>query len=409
MYYYEENGQCFAACQPLPLTAAEGASGQPVFLFRRGPESGRAAFSAVSLSQLTAAEEDVSWLDSRRISVTQAPPIEAAEWIARGLRAVNFDHPRWREMAAWQPTQGKKRVHILAIGDVGSTIAVGLKLLGGDTVSAIGICDINEAATKRWEFELNQVTLPWRYDAMPPVEIVPQERLFDCDAFLFVASKGIPAVGSGVKDVRMAQFEANRGLVELYARKARDARFRGLFCVISDPVDPLCKAAYLASNQGPDGQWDGQGLRAEQIQGFGLGVMNARAAYFAKQDPRFRSFLLDGRSYGPHGQGLVIANSLSHYDDGLSRELTELVATANLRIRELGFKPYVAPAISSGAMQLLLTLRRSWHCSSVALGGIWFGVRNRLTAAGLEIETASLPTPLFERLRETQTLLREII
>lgn len=116
--------------------------------------------------------------------------------------------------------------------------------------------------------------------------------------------------------------------------------------------------------------------------------MNARAAYFAKQDPRFRSFLLDGRSYGPHGQGLVIANSLSHYDDGLSRELTELVATANLRIRELGFKPYVAPAISSGAMQLLLTLRRSWHCSSVALGGIWFGVRNRLTAAGLEIETA---------------------
>ena len=172
---------------------------------------------------------------------------------------------------------------------------------------------------------------------------------------------------------------------------------------------PLCKAAYLASNQGPDAQWDGQGLRAEQIQGFGLGVMNARAAYFAKQDPRFRSFLLDGRSYGPHGQGLVIANSLSHYDDGLSRELTELVATANLRIRELGFKPYVAPAISSGAMQLLLTLRRSWHCSSVALGGIWFGVRNRLTAAGLEIETASLPTPLFERLRETQTLLREII
>ena len=151
------------------------------------------------------------------------------------------------------------------------------------------------------------------------------------------------------------------------------------------------------------------GLRAEQIQGFGLGVMNARAAYFSRQDPRFRSFLTDGRSYGPHGQGLVIANSLTHYDDGLSRELTDLVITANLRIRELGFKPYVAPAISSGAMQLLLTLRRSWHCSSVALGDVWFGVRNRLTAAGLEIETASLPAPLFERLRETQALLREII
>lgn len=403
MYYYEENGQCFAACQPLPLTAAEGAAEQPVFLFRRGPESGRAAFSAVSLSQLTAAEEDVSWLDSRRISVTQAPPIEAAEWIARGLRAVNFDHPRWREMAAWQPTQGKKRVHILAIGDVGSTIAMGLKLLGGDTVSAIGICDINEAATKRWEFELNQVTLPWRYDAMPPVEIVPQERLFDCDAFLFVASKGIPAVGSGVKDVRMAQFEANRGLVELYARKARDARFRGLFCVISDPVDPLSRAALLASNRDESGVYDGLGLLPQQVQGYGLGVMNARAAYYAKRQPElFGDFLTEGRAFGPHGQDLVIANSIANYDDERSRALTKLAVTANMEMRALGYKPYVAPALSSGAISILLTLRGEWHYGAVYFGGIYMGCRTRYTAVGLETEVLDMPAALFERIRQAE-------
>ena len=96
MYQYEENGQYFVSCEPLPLTAAETAKGQPIFLYRRAPESGRAAFSATALSQLTAAKEDVSWLDSRRIAVTQAPPIEAAEWLTGGLRAVNFDHPRWR-------------------------------------------------------------------------------------------------------------------------------------------------------------------------------------------------------------------------------------------------------------------------------------------------------------------------
>ena len=302
----------------------------------------------------------------------------------------------------------KCRVTLLALGDVGSTLLMGLRLLGGDVIRSIGICDVRPGVSERWEFELNQIQSP---DAafLPPVDIIAPEQLFDGDVFLFCASRMVPDTSVTSGDVRMAQYGLNRELAAIYARMAREKNYRGLFCVVSDPVDPLCKAAYLASNQGPDGQWDGQGLRAEQIQGFGLGVMNARAAYFAKQDPRFRSFLLDGRSYGPHGQGLVIANSLSHYDDGLSRELTELVATANLRIRELGFKPYVAPAISSGAMQLLLTLRRSWHCSSVALGGIWFGVRNRLTAAGLEIETASLPTPLFERLRETQTLLREII
>lgn len=261
------------------------------------------------------------------------------------------------------------RVNLLAVGDVGSTLLTALKLLGGDCIESIGICDLNQKTVARWVTEMEQVSWPWDYDALPAVEPVAAGDLFRCDVFLFAATRGVPPVGGGVRDVRMAQFGANRPLVEDYARQARQAGFRGLFIVLSDPVDPLCKAAYLASNQGPDGQWDGQGLRAEQIQGFGLGVMNARAAYFAKQDPRFRSFLLDGRSYGPHGQGLVIANSLSHYDDGLSRELTELVATANLRIRELGFKPYVAPAISSGAMQLLLTLRRSWHCSSGGSGG----------------------------------------
>ena len=151
------------------------------------------------------------------------------------------------------------------------------------------------------------------------------------------------------------------------------------------------------------------GLLPEQIQGFGLGVMNARAAWFAKQDPRFADFLTEGRSFGPHGRGLVIANSVAHYDDALSRELTELVETANLRIRDLGFKPYVAPAVSSGAMQLLLTLRGDWHCGSVCLGDVWFGVRNRYTPHGLEAESLSLPDALFARLAETETLLREIL
>ena len=409
MYRYCENGHHYISCQPLPLPPAENNREHPVFLFRRPPESGRAAFSVTALSQLTAAREDVSWLDSRRIPLTQTPPAEAAKWLPQGLRAVNFDHPRWREMAAWQPAAGKKRVHILAIGDVGSTIAMGLKLLAGDTVDVIGICDINEAAVKRWEFELNQVTWPWQYDDMTTVEIVPQERLFDCDAFLFVASKGIPPVGSGVQDVRMAQFQANRALVELYARKAREDRFRGLFCVISDPVDPLSRAALLASNRDENGVYDGMGLLPQQIQGYGLGVMNARAAYYAKQDPRFADFLTEGGAFGPHGTGLVIANSVEHYDDGLSRELTELALTANLKMRELGFKPYVAPALSSAALSVLLTLRGEWHYGSVCLGDIFMGVKNRYTAAGLETEDLPLPDALFRRLTETQDILREII
>ena len=416
MYYYRYEETVFASLLPdLPLeTADRPAAGTPgLFLIDRDPVSGRSSFCVSDARQLTARTEDVSWLDPSRMGVPiPALPKRVQHTIdARLLRAVNIRHPRWRDFARLPDKQpsGRRRVNLLAVGDVGGTLLTALKLLGGDCIERIGICDLNQKAVSRWAAEMGQVSWPWDYDALPEVEPVSDEDLFRCDVFLFAATRGVPPVGGGVRDVRMAQFSANRPLVEQYARQARQAGFRGLFIVLSDPVDPLCKAAYLASNQGEDGQWDGLGLRAEQIQGFGLGVMNARAAYYAKQDPRFRSFLTDGRSYGPHGQGLVIANSLTHYDDGLSRELTDLVTTANLRIRELGFKPYVAPAISSGAMQLLLTLRRGWHCSSVAVGDVWFGVRNRLTAAGLEIETASLPTPLFDRLRETQALLREII
>ena len=153
---------------------------------------------------------------------------------------------------------------------------------------------------------------------------------------------------------------------------------------------------------------DWKGLRPEQVQGFGLGVMNARAAYYAKRDPRFARFLTQGRSFGPHGQELVIADSIEHYDDVLSRELTRKVVTANLEMRALGFKPFVAPAFSSGALSILLTLRGQWHCGSVYLGGAFMGVKNRYTANGLETEVLPLPKELFARIRAAEVALKAI-
>ena len=411
MNYYDYHGQrAISPLADLPLPSAT--PGEPeLYLMERPPENSWAAYRPGSPRQLSAGECGVSWLDSRRMDVPEPDlPYAALQALEAGtLQAVNLRHPRWREALDFtRPRPGKKRVHLLAVGDVGGTLLTALKLLGGDCISAIGICDLNEKTVARWQAEMGQISWPWDYDALPEVEAVSSEHLFDCDVFIFAATKSIPAVGSSVADVRMAQYEANRPLVASFARQARETGFAGLFIVLSDPVDPLCRAAYQASNAGPDGHWDGLGLLPEQVQGFGLGVMNARAAYFAKEEPRFSSFLTEGRSFGPHGQGLVIANSVEHYDDAISRELTERVLTANLRIRELGFKPYVAPAVSSGAMQLLLTLRGQWHCGSVCLGGVWFGVRNRFTPAGLEIETLELPDALFTRLRETETLLREI-
>ncbi len=407
-HYYTYDGRtlCSAGALPYPEISALPETGEVLWVFHRPPLSGRDTFPVTDPAQLTEREGVAS------LCAAPGPeglPRELTNAIRAGrVRAVNLAHPRFEELTAPLPRPEKVRVNLLALGDVGSTLLMGLRLMGGDVISSIGICDLREGVAQRWEFELNQIQLPGPYDVLPPVEIVSPEQLFDGDVFLFCASRFVPDTAVKTGDVRMAQYRLNRELAALYAQKARQARYRGLFCVVSDPVDPLCRAVLTESNRAPSGEMDYQGLFSHQIRGFGLGVMNARAAYYARKDPRFASFLTEGRSFGPHGEDLVIANSIRHYDDALSRRLTEQAVRANLRMRELGFKPYIAPALSSGALSLLLCLRGQWHCSSTYLDGVFMGARNRVLPTGTELERLPLPQALQDRLQTTMDRLRAI-
>ncbi len=382
-------------------------NGGKALILEKDPQASKGLFYLTHRAMCE--KEGLWWLDENRLLLAQGE----AEGDFFSCPAVNLS---WGTKQQWKQrlerlaaaVGEKKTLHLLALGDVGSTVLTALKLLGSDCLREIGIYDMNPAVCQRWESELNQAAYPWDYDALPEVKILQEKELFDCDVFVFCASKGIPPVGSDVKDVRMAQYAANRGIVSLYAKKAREVGFQGLFAVVSDPVDPLCRAAFFAANTDENGCFDAKGLRPEQIQGYGLGVMNARGAYYAKKDSRFASFLQEGRAFGPHGEDLVLANSIAHYDDALSKELTTLAVQANLRTRELGFKPYVAPAISSAAISLLLTLRGQWHYSSNALGGVWMGSKNRTTAQGLQIESLPLPQALYERLQHAYQALEAI-
>ena len=407
-HYYTYDGRtlCSAGALPYPEISALPETGEVLWVFHRPPLSGRDTFPVTDPAQLTEREGVAS------LCAAPGPeglPRELTNAIRAGRgRAVNLAHPRFEELMAPLPRPEKVRVNLLALGDVGSTLLMGLRLMGGDVISSIGICDLREGVAQRWEFELNQIQLPGPYDALPPVEIVSPEQLFDGDVFLFCASRFVPDTAVKTGDVRMAQYRLNRELAALYAQKARQARYRGLFCVVSDPVDPLCRAVLTESNRAPSGEMDYQGLFSHQVRGFGLGVMNARAAYYARKDPRFASFLTEGRSFGPHGEDLVIANSIDRYDDGLSRLLTERTVHANLQMREMGFKPYVAPALSSGALSLLLCLRGQWHCSSTYLDGVFMGARNRVLPTGTELERLPLPRQLQDRLQTTMDRLRAI-
>ena len=73
-------------------------------------------------------------------------------------------------------------------------------------------------------------------------------------------------------------------------------------------------------------------------------------------------------------------------------------------MRELGFKPYFAPAISSGAISLLLTLSGQWNYSSVYMGeryeGAFLGIKNRIVGDAVEIEDLPLPEKLYCRIEK---------
>ncbi len=301
----------------------------------------------------------------------------------------------------------KLKVNIFALGDVGATLLSGLFLLGGDVIESIGIWDMDPKQMDRFQCEYGQIEGPLDGDNFPPVHQVKREDLFQCHVVIFCASRGVPPVSEKKIDVRMAQWEKNRPLVEEVAVEGAKADFKGLFFVVSDPVDLLCKAAFLAAKK-ENPKW-----KADQIRGYGLGVMNSRGAYYARKDPAFALYLIEGRAFGPHGKGLVLANSIEKYDQEISLELTKLTIGANLLARENGYKPYIAPALSSGALSILKTLRNQWHYSSIYMGdttkGAYFGQRNCLTQGGTEMEIMPLPEELFNRLRDSYRDLLELV
>lgn len=376
------------------------------FLFSKPQLKSRRSYLISSPSLLDIQEENIDILkeQKRRINVEK--------WLldkinSRKVIGINTNYPNWEEVLKYK-TPSKWKVNILALGDVGSTLLTGLKLLGVDSISEIGIYDRTYEKAKRWEMEMNQVLQAFNHET-PIVKIINKENLFDCDMFVFCASKSVPKVGSKIKDVRMAQFESNSKIIKEYAIEARNKKFKGVFSVVSDPVDLLSKVVFLESNKDDKGKLDFCGLAPEQIRGYGLGVMNARAVYYANKDSNSKHYIEEGRAYGPHGDGLIIADSIINYNHEQSMYLTDKAKNANLEMRELGYKPYIAPALSSGALSIIDTIKGNWHYSATFIGGVFMGCKNRLINNSIELESILMDDKLFERIEKSYKELGEII
>jgi malate/lactate dehydrogenase len=402
MFYYKlfnktlVSQKKYELLEEIPEAEAASDTGHIFVLDSSPPGESRRSFCA--------SQPDLVYNSKEGLDMLLLPGLEDSylpDWIVQAVKRnnitkVNTGYPDWQEVLLHEAPE-KWRINVAGLGDVGGTLVSGLRLLGGDCISHIGIYDIDPNKAKRWEYEANQIMDPSGSLSHPGVFPISEKQLFDCDMFIFCITAGVPPLCENPGDVRIAQYERNSKIIKEYAQAAGKSGYKGIFAIVSDPVDLLCKAAL-----------DFSGLAAEQIRGYGLGVMHARAAYFAGLDPETAHYIKEGRAFGPHGESLVIADSIENYNDLLSRKLTEKTKTANLEVRKLGFKPYIAPALSSGALSVLATIRGQWHYSATFLGGVYFGARNRLLPSGVELERLPIPEELFQRLKNTYESLRKM-
>lgn len=375
------------------------------FLNPNDPGKSRRRYYVSDPSLAFEQKEEINLLQRPR-SITTDLPSWLLDRISEGrVASINPQYPGWQDALCYS-LPDRWAVHIVGLGDVGGTLLTGLRLMGGDCISRIGIWSRNKDNLKRWEYESNQI-LGYNCSSPPPVYILDKDQLFDCDMFVFCISVEVPPVGQHNTDVRLAQYEGNKTIIEEYAKKARQAGYKGIFAVLSDPVDLLCNVAMTASNKGADGKLDYKGMAPDQIRGYGLGVMHARAVYYSSINPCLGHYPTEGRAFGPHGDGLVIADSIENYDRFKSEELTQMAKNANLQVRATGYKPYVAPALSSGSLSLIATIKGQWHYSATFMGGVYFGCLNRLVGPDTELERLDLPAQLVERLEKTYARLGE--
>lgn len=384
---------------------AKNTSGIIYSLTNMNPRKSRKSFCVTNASELFLEREGLELLKKRTDNDLDIPDWLNKKIQNREVKCINATFPNWEDVLN-EELPDKWRINIIGLGDVGGNLAAGLRLAAGDYVSKVGLYDVDESRISRWLYEAGQVLSPNLDTLTPDICALDEETLFDCDMFVFCVSTGVPEVGKEPEDVRIAQFESNAEILKRYSKIAREKAFKGMFIVMSDPVDLLCNIAFNYSNKDEQGNMDFKGLSPEQVRGYGLGVMHGRAAYFALENGADQ-YLKEGRCFGPHGEGVVVADSIENYNEELSDYLTLRTKNANLDVRTFGFKPYIAPAFSSGVLSFIETIKGNWHYSATSIGGIFMGSRNKFLKSGIELETYDFPEALYNKLQNTYDYLSD--
>jgi hypothetical protein len=268
-------------------------------------------------------------------------------------------------------------VGISGLGRVGGLAASVLAAtdVAHSRIRTLLIHDSDRDNLERMRQELASVA-SWRgRTALPRVEAASlPELLRRCDAFLFAAATAVPPLGAA-GDVRLPQFEPNRAALRDTLDAVLEADYAGLFFMISDPVEVLAQASFHDSNA-PRGAFLGRGLAPERVAGLALGIMWGRA--LAQAGRAGARAARRGVPYGPHSTDVLVFDDPADPDPELSRAMTQAARTGNYRIRELGYIPYIGPALSSIVLTLPQLLAGREVLASSFVDGVYFGAPCRL-------------------------------
>ncbi len=302
------------------------------------------------------------------------------------------------------------RVALAGLGRVGGVAATMLAVIPSrlSGVRELLLHDVDDANRERWLMELGSIARWGSREELPLVRAVSRGEIFErCDAFLFAASDSVPPVEMR-GDVRGVQFAPNRTIMRPLLAEAKAVGYTGLFLIVSDPVDPLALAAFRDSNHDESGAFVGDGLAPERCAGLGLGVMWGRTLHHARREGSGRTVERFGGLYGPHGDGVVAFDDVRKPDTALSRALTRAAREGNLRIRDLGFLPYVGPGVSSVALSLPPLLAGQEVLANAFIDGIYFGGPCRLDW-GLYPNAKPLSAGAWESVVEAHAQLRRLV
>ena len=205
-----------------------------IFFVNRDPQHNK-GLTALTHPAMLAENECLGWLDTNHLeTVAKQMQNETYDTIQSALQkgSVLLANTAWRTKEDWchmiqKQSTTKKRVHILALGDVGSTVLTALQLMGSDCIHTLGIYDVNPAVCARWETELNQAAFPWEYDILPKIEILTEEHFLTVICSYFVLPKGFHLLDQKCKMCVWCNMKQIKALYLLLLKKHERNNFRG--------------------------------------------------------------------------------------------------------------------------------------------------------------------------------------